>query len=199
MELSEKIQKLSKERGLTQEQFAEQLLVSRTAVSKWETGRGMPSTESLQMIAKLCGVTLDELLGVEEIIAVAENENKENINQFASYIDGMFNIVAVVGLVLPLYKMEMNNIFYSVPLHQFTGWLATLYWFFSIAMASCGIVQILVNKCEREKLKSNINIIGIILNTSAVFVFILSSQPYPAILFLTILLIRGIVMLIKKR
>ena len=77
--------------------------------------------------------------------------------------------------------------------------LATLYWFFSIAMASCGIVQILVNKCEREKLKSNINIIGIILNTSAVFVFILSSQPYPAILFLTILLIRGIVMLIKKR
>ena len=38
MELSEKIQKLRKERGLTQEQFAEQLLVSRTAVSKWETG-----------------------------------------------------------------------------------------------------------------------------------------------------------------
>ncbi len=40
MELSEKIQKLRKERGLTQEQFAEQLFVSRTAVSKWETGRG---------------------------------------------------------------------------------------------------------------------------------------------------------------
>lgn len=38
MELSEKIQKLRKERGLTQEQFAEQLFVSRTAVSKWETG-----------------------------------------------------------------------------------------------------------------------------------------------------------------
>ena len=57
MELSEKIQKLRKERGLTQEQFAEQLFVSRTAVSKWETDRGTPSIESLQMIAKLCGVT----------------------------------------------------------------------------------------------------------------------------------------------
>lgn len=153
MELSEKIQKLRKERGLTQEQSLSSYL-SHVQRFLRETGRGMPSTESLQMIAKLCGVTLDELLGVEEIIAVAENENKENINQFASYIDGMFNIVAVVGLVLPLYKMEMNNIFYSVPLHQFTGWLATLYWFFSIAMASCGIVQILVNKCEREKLRA---------------------------------------------
>ena len=61
MELSEKIQKLRKERGLTQEQFAEQLFVSRTAVSKWETGRGTPSMESLQLIAKFFGITLDEL------------------------------------------------------------------------------------------------------------------------------------------
>ena len=53
MELSEKIQKLRKEHNMTQEQFAEKLFVSRTAVSKWETGRGMPSMESLQMIAKL--------------------------------------------------------------------------------------------------------------------------------------------------
>lgn len=51
MELSEKIQKLRKEHNMTQEQFAEKLFVSRTAVSKWETGRGMPSMESLQMIA----------------------------------------------------------------------------------------------------------------------------------------------------
>ena len=43
MELSEKIQKLRKEHNMTQEQFAEKLFVSRTAVSKWETGRGMPS------------------------------------------------------------------------------------------------------------------------------------------------------------
>ena len=53
MELSEKIQKLRKEHNLTQEQLAEQLFVSRTAVSKWETGRGMPSMESLQMIWKI--------------------------------------------------------------------------------------------------------------------------------------------------
>ena len=38
MELSEKIQKLRKEHNMTHEQFAEKLFVSRTAVSKWETG-----------------------------------------------------------------------------------------------------------------------------------------------------------------
>ena len=59
MELSEKIQKLRKEHNLTQEQLAEQLFVSRTAVSKWETGRGMPSMESLQMIAKIFNITLE--------------------------------------------------------------------------------------------------------------------------------------------
>ena len=194
MELSEKIQKLRKERGLTQEQFAEQLFVSRTAVSKWETGRGTPSMESLQLIAKLCGVTLDELLHAEEIIAVAEN-----INRFAFCIDGIFDIAAVVGLFLPLYKTEMNGLFYSVPLCQFTGWLAALYWLFPIAMAFCGIIQILISKTELEKFKRIINLIGLFLNIGAVFVLVLSNQPYPAVMFFTLLLIRGAVMLLKQK
>lgn len=199
MELSEKIQKLRKERGLTQEQFAEHLFVSRTAVSKWETGRGIPSMESLQMIAKFCGITLDELLRAEEVIAVAEKENKENINRFTSYIDGIFNISAVICLLLPLYKVELNNMFYSVPLYQFKGWLAVFYWVLPIAMAICGIIQILINKGERDKLKKSISLIGIILNTFAIILLILSGQPYPAVMFFTILLIKGVIMLTKQR
>ena len=132
MELSEKIQKLRKEHNMTQEQFAEKLFVSRTAVSKWETGRGMPSMESLQMIAKLFQITLDELLSTEEIVVIAESENKENIKRFASYMDGVINLAALLGLLLPLYKVELNNVFYSVPLYQYEGWLAILYWVFPI-------------------------------------------------------------------
>lgn len=198
MELSEKIQKLRKERGLTQEQFAEQLFVSRTAVSKWETGRGTPSMESLQMIAKFFDITLDELLRAEDIITIAENENKANISRFASYIDGIFNITAVVGVLLPLYKVEQNNLFYSVPLYQFKGWLAVLYWIFPVLMSICGTIQILINKGERETLKKNMNFIGFVLNACAIFVLILSGQPYPAVMFFTLLLIKGVIMLIKK-
>ena len=48
MEFSEKLQKLRKDRSLTQEELAEALFVSRTAISKWESGRGYPSIDSLK-------------------------------------------------------------------------------------------------------------------------------------------------------
>ena len=51
MEFNEKLQQLRKQKGLTQEQLAEALFVSRTAVSKWESGRGYPNIESLKAIA----------------------------------------------------------------------------------------------------------------------------------------------------
>lgn len=198
MELSEKIQKLRKEHNLTQEQLAELLFVSRTAVSKWETGRGMPSMESLQMIARLFNITLDDLLRAEEVITIAENENKENISRFASLVDGIFNITAIVGLLLPLYKVELNNVFYSVPLYQYKGWLAILYWVFPIAMAICGIIQIIINKSEREKTKRVVNFTGVILNACAVFILILGGQPYPAVMFFTLLLLKGAVTMLKR-
>lgn len=199
MELSEKIQKIRKEQGLTQAQFAEQLYVSRTAVSKWETGRGIPSIDSLQMIAKLSGISLDELLQTEEIIVVAENEKKESINRFALCVDGIFNMAAAVGLLLPIYKMETQGRFYAVPLYQFTGWLAPAYWLLTIAMVLCGIVQIVINRSEHDKFKVHINLLGMFLNVGTVFVLILSAQPYPALLFFTLLLFKGTIMLIKQK
>ena len=52
MELGEKLQELRKNMGLTQEELAESLFVSRTAISKWESGRGYPSIDSLKEISK---------------------------------------------------------------------------------------------------------------------------------------------------
>ena len=65
MTFGEKIQKLRREAGLSQESFAEQLGVSRQAVSKWETDRGYPETEKMIRISKLFHVTLDYLLDDE--------------------------------------------------------------------------------------------------------------------------------------
>ena len=62
MRLGEKIYDLRRRSGLSQEQMAEQLEVSRQAVSKWESGASDPSTSNLLALAKLYGVSAEDLL-----------------------------------------------------------------------------------------------------------------------------------------
>lgn len=62
MNLSEKILLLRKQRGLSQEALAEQLGVSRQAISRWETGSALPDAGNLLQLSRLFGVTADSLL-----------------------------------------------------------------------------------------------------------------------------------------
>ena len=66
MTLGEKIKTARKQAGFTQEQMAEKLMVSRPAVTKWETDRGVPDIENLKAIAKILDVSLDYLLNDDE-------------------------------------------------------------------------------------------------------------------------------------
>ena len=198
MELSEKIQKLRKEQGLTQEQFAEQLFVSRTAVSKWETGRGTPSMESLKQIANLFHITLDQLLSTEEVVVIAENENKDNMKRFASYIDGIINLSALLGLLLPLFKVEENGLFQSVPLYQLSGWQRIVFWIAPVIMVICGIAQMVLAGSENTKMKTAANRVGTAAHIGATILLILCGHPYPAVLFFFLFAMKGI-LLLKKR
>ena len=72
MEFNEKLQELRKSKGLTQEELAEKLYVSRTAVSKWESGRGYPNIDSLKEISMFFSVSIDELLSSEKLLFIAE-------------------------------------------------------------------------------------------------------------------------------
>ena len=80
MELNEKLQELRKQKGFTQEELAEILFVSRTAISKWESSRGYPNIDSLKAIAKFFGVTVDELLSGDELLTIAEEDGRNNPN-----------------------------------------------------------------------------------------------------------------------
>ena len=62
MTIAETIKTLRKTAGMSQEQLAEKLHVSRQAVTKWETEGGTPDIENLRAIAALFGITVDELL-----------------------------------------------------------------------------------------------------------------------------------------
>ena len=62
MKLGEKLQQLRRQSGLSQEQLASQLTVSRQAVSKWELDETMPDTDNVVQLARLFGVSCDYLL-----------------------------------------------------------------------------------------------------------------------------------------
>lgn len=58
MEFHEKLQELRKSRGLTQEELAEALFVSKTAISKWESGNYMPPVEMLEELSNMYNMTI---------------------------------------------------------------------------------------------------------------------------------------------
>lgn len=74
MSFGEKLQALRRENGMTQEDFAAQMKVSRQAVSKWESSRGYPEIEKIIYICNRYGVTMDELFAEEVPVAQEEEE-----------------------------------------------------------------------------------------------------------------------------
>jgi len=63
MDTKEVLAELRRSRKLTQEEMAEKLLVTRQAVSRWETGETIPNTETLKLISREFGISINELLG----------------------------------------------------------------------------------------------------------------------------------------
>lgn len=81
MLFNEKLKKLRKEEGLTQEQLAEKLNVSRQAITKWETGEGVPDIENIKQISNLFNVTIDELLKEEKNINIEKREKYSYVEE----------------------------------------------------------------------------------------------------------------------
>ena len=79
LEIANRLQKLRKEKGYSQEQLAAELGISRQAVSKWERAESSPDTDNLICLARLYDVSLDELLSTDEPISeIIENNSIDN-------------------------------------------------------------------------------------------------------------------------
>ena len=80
--LGNKIQKLRKERKMTQEELAEKLNVTSQAVSKWETDNSYPDITILVKLADIFGCSVDELLGREKNeTKILDEEERKDINK----------------------------------------------------------------------------------------------------------------------
>ncbi len=103
MDISEKIYKLRKQSGLSQEQLAEQLNVSRQAVSKWESGTSLPESEKLVAISNFFNVSLDYLLkdsdiapGEEQPHILPEKNGKNPTRQILGMITSIGGIISLI-------------------------------------------------------------------------------------------------------
>ena len=197
MEFHEKLQELRKQKELTQEQLAQQLYVSRAAVSKWESGRGYPNIDSLKAIAKFYSITIDELLSGEEILTLAETDRKEKSRQLRNCIFGLLDLSFVVFLFLPLFGQKEEEIIRAVSLlslSQTAAYLKTAYWAVVLSPVVWGLITLLLPKKIGEK---KAVIVSSVLHIAAVLLFMLSAKPYAATLAFLFLGIKGL-LLIRK-
>ena len=193
MEFSEKLQELRKSRTLTQEELAEALFVSRTAISKWESGRGYPSIDSLKEISRYFSVTIDDLICSDEMITVAENDKKEFVSKYVSLICNALDILLAILLFIPAFGNGTGSS-ETVSLFGLTGispWVKIVFIMIvsiTILNGICGMIITHFNKpvWNRQRL-----VTGIVLSILAVIVFMATKQPYAGIVCFAFLVIKG--------
>jgi len=194
MEFSEKLLELRKSRGLTQEELAEALFVSRTAVSKWESGRGYPSIDSLREISKFFSVTIDELLSGEKLLTIAQQENRSNIRHVCDLLFGITDLFSFLLVVLPLYPKPVGDFVYAVNLPAYTE-LSTLnrwvYWILILALLAAGVLKTILslrNITCKQKAAADISMaLGIL----AVIFLALGGETYAVTLAFLLLVVKG--------
>lgn len=192
MEFHEKLQELRKQRGLTQEQLAAQLFVSRAAVSKWESGRGYPSIDSLKAMAKFYSVTIDELLTGQEVLTIAEEGQKKQAQHLRTMVFGLLDLSTAAYLFLPLFGQQQEGMIRAVSLLSLSGispYLKTAYAVILISSLLWGSIT-LIRKNHKTTISILIHILGTLL-------FMISLQPYAAA-FSFLLLGMKVFFLIKK-
>lgn len=100
MELKEKLVALRKEKGLTQSAVAEKLDVSRQAISRWESGVALPSTDNLKCLGALYGVPVDYLINEETERVNSESDSKKENEDRRDHKRLSRGIVACISVVL---------------------------------------------------------------------------------------------------
>ena len=201
MEFNEKLQLLRKQKGLTQEELANLLFVSRTAVSKWESGRGYPNIESLKAIAKFFSVSLDELLSNEEMLNIAEEDGKQRDSDFRDLLFGLLDICFAMLLFLPFFADKGEKIINGVSLLALDSvslYLRAIYFVFVIGTVAIGVLTLALQKFQFAfwlKIKTALS--GI-LSVISLLLFVISLQPYAAVFAFVLLAIKAM-FLIKRR
>ena len=200
MEFCKKLQELRIKKGLTQEELAKRIFVSRTAISKWESGRGYPSIESLRLLASFFSITIDQLLSSDEAITLAEDVQKKKEGYYKSLIFGLTDISALIMIFLPILRESANGIINTASLLNATSiqlYLKSLYIVMVGLISVMGILTLALQNLENSVWIKAKYTISLLLNTILVMLFMISMQPYASLLAFVLLTIK-VLSILKK-
>ena len=193
MEFHEKLQELRKHKGLTQEELAAYLYVSRTAISKWESGRGYPNIESLKAISKFFSITIDDLLSCDEVLSIAEEIQKQQKLHMQDLVYGFSDISIAIFCSLPIFGQKTNGIIHTASLFSLTGiqpYLHATYWMFVICITVSGILTLALKNCRQTLWLQYKGKLSLLFSITGIFLFTISMQPYAAAILFIFLIIK---------
>lgn len=200
MEFNEKIKELRKQKGLTQEELAEILFVSRTAISKWESGRGYPNIDSLKAIAEFFNITIDELLSSKQLLSIAEQDSMAKTQQIRDLTFGLLDLSFLLLIFIPLFGQKDADYIRQVSLLAIESipiYIKMVYFSVIAFTAVFGIMLLTLQNWDNGiwiKIKSKISML---LSILSVLIFIATLEPYVAT-FCFVLLIIKVSLLLKK-
>ena len=201
MTFGEKLRKLRTDRGLTQDDLAEKIYVTRTAISKWESDRGYPNIDSLKAISKFFSVSIDDLLSPDEVLTIAEQDNKQKETRFKDLVYALLDLCISMLLFLPFFAKGADGIIQSVSLIALDGvqtYLKIAYLAVVIGMTVMGVLTLTLQNCQAAVWVKSKTTASLALGAILVLLLMISSQPYAAVFAFVLLTIKAL-MLIKRR
>lgn len=201
MEFNEKLQRCRKLGGLTQEQLAERLNISRTAVSKWESGRGFPNIEALKNLSKVFQVPIDDLLSGEELIGIAERDGAEGLDKAYSRIFGILDLLSLTFIVLPFYGNDEGDYIRAVNLFRYATLpsIKAIYFGLFALLGLVGALEIAAQFSEGAKARLLARRASLALQALAILFFTMTREPYVAFFSILLILSKGLLLLRKPR
>ncbi len=193
MEFHEKLRELRKSKGLTQEELAEQLYVSRTAVSKWESGRGYPGIDSLKEISEFFGVSIDLLLSGEKLLSIAEKEKSSGIKSICRLTFGIMDLLSLLSILLPLYPESSGVHVYSVNLIGYTAvspFIRAIHWVLFLSLVLCGALKLLPAKTSSLKIGQAVTFTSLFIGIVTVLFLALTREAYAVTLTFMLLAVK---------
>jgi len=173
MNLGETLLKLRKQKGLSQEEVADKLNVTRQTISKWETNQSMPDFDKIVPICKLYDVSSDELLTGSKKTITSEIGNQNNLDKtnkkkhaLGISLGVLIYFISVVWIMVTIPVMELNPIVSSAVFLVICG-IATFIIVYSSMVYKKKEVKY---ESKEEKLVKNINELLSILFTIIYFI-----------------------------